>query len=88
MQTLEIETEYITLGQLVKFAGFVGTGGEVKTFLAETEIAVNGESDNRRGRKIYPGDRVTFAEQETVLVTGTASAGENSRASETNDNSA
>ena len=58
MQQIEIRDEYITLGQLLKLAGVVSTGGEVKDFLSEAEIIVNGEPDNRRGRKLRPGDIV------------------------------
>ena len=53
-----ITTEFITLGQLLKLADIVGNGGEAKVFLANTEVLVNGEPDNRRGRKLRPGDRV------------------------------
>ena len=61
MQQVEITTEYITLGQLLKLAGVVGTGGEVKDLLAEAAITVNGEPENRRGRKVRPGDAVVVA---------------------------
>ena len=53
-----ITTEFITLGQLLKLADIIGNGGEAKAFLANTEVLVNGEPDNRRGRKLRPGDRV------------------------------
>lgn len=53
-----IHTEYITLGQLLKFVGLIDEGGEAKAFLAEHTVSVNGEPDNRRGRKIRPGDVV------------------------------
>ena len=48
----------IRLGQLLKLADVVGGGGEVKAFLAETEVLVNGEPDSRRGRQLHPGDVV------------------------------
>ncbi|MBX3113864.1 MAG: S4 domain-containing protein YaaA [Fimbriimonadaceae bacterium] len=64
----EIHTEFITLGQLVKALGLIGMGGEIRAFLEETEIEVNGEPENRRGRKLYEGDRVTFPEVGEVLV--------------------
>ncbi len=53
---LEIRTEYITLAQLLKSAGLIGTGGAAKYFLAETMVRVNGEPEQRRGRKLRPGD--------------------------------
>jgi len=58
MKTIGISTEYITLGQFLKLADCIGTGGEAKFFLQEAEVLVNGEPDNRRGRKLRPGDVV------------------------------
>lgn len=75
MRDLPIQGEYITLGQLLKMAGIVGTGGEVKLFLAETSIRVNGEHDNRRGRKLRPGDTVVVEGQEPIRLVGEAPAG-------------
>ncbi|ARU41969.1 hypothetical protein CCB80_12815 [Armatimonadetes bacterium Uphvl-Ar1] len=63
-----IYTEFITLGQLVKALGMIGNGGEIKMFLAETEVFVNGEVDQRRGRKIRVGDQVVIGGEE-ILVT-------------------
>lgn len=57
-----IKTEYITLGQLLKFLRIVGQGGEEKAYLANHTVTVNGESDNRRGRKLRPGDVVSLDE--------------------------
>ena len=54
----KITTEYITLQQFLKFAGIAQTGGEAKILVKELEIFVNGEQENRRGRKLYPGDKV------------------------------
>lgn len=50
--------EYITLGVLLKIAGIIDTGGQAKFFLSENAVLVNGEEDNRRGRKLYHGDEV------------------------------
>jgi ribosome-associated protein len=51
-----ITTPYITLGQLLKVTGAIDTGGQVKWFLSEFTITVNGEAEQRRGKKLYPGD--------------------------------
>jgi len=59
MKLIAIETEYITLGQLLKLTDCVSTGGQVKPFLQETAIRVNDQPENRRGRKLYPDDQVT-----------------------------
>lgn len=58
IQTLSIEDKYITLGQLLKLTGAIDTGGQVKFFLSEHEIKVNGVLEDRRGKKIYAGNQV------------------------------
>ena len=60
--------EFIKLCQLLKKAGLVSSGVEAKIVIAEGEVTVNGEVDTRRGRKIYPGDEVSFSD-ETIKVT-------------------
>ena len=58
METITIETEFIKLDALLKFAALKATGGEV---IAHGMVAVNGETCTMRGKKIRPGDTVTFA---------------------------
>ncbi|WP_203363979.1 S4 domain-containing protein YaaA [Bacillus sp. REN10] len=53
-----IETEYIVLGQFLKLAEVIQTGGMAKWFLSEHEVYVNGELDQRRGRKLRVGDQI------------------------------
>ncbi|MGG5254493.1 S4 domain-containing protein YaaA [Neobacillus sp. SM06] len=55
---IEVDTEYITLGQFLKLADVIQTGGMAKWFLSEHEILINGQQDQRRGRKLYPGDQI------------------------------
>ncbi|EGL83542.1 S4 domain protein YaaA [Caldalkalibacillus thermarum TA2.A1] len=55
-KVIHISTPYITLGQLLKLVGVIDTGGQAKWFLAEHDVLVNGQAENRRGRKLYPGD--------------------------------
>ncbi|MDP4105521.1 MAG: S4 domain-containing protein YaaA [Bacillota bacterium] len=55
---IKVETEYIALGQFLKLADIIQTGGMAKWFLSENAIFINGEQDQRRGRKLYPGDKV------------------------------
>lgn len=59
----KITTEYITLQQFMKLSGIVSTGGEAKLRIKEMDIVVNGEKENRRGRKLYPGDKVKLKER-------------------------
>ena len=63
----KITTEYITLQQFMKLSGIVSTGGEAKLRIKEMDIVVNGEKENRRGRKLYPGDKVKI-EGKTYVV--------------------
>ncbi len=52
-ERIEISTEYIQLGQFLKLSNVVESGGMVKVFLAEFDVYVNGEREQRRGRKLY-----------------------------------
>lgn len=58
MKKIAISTEYITLGQFLKLADCIATGGHAKFFLQETAVFVNGEAENRRGRKLVALDKV------------------------------
>lgn len=60
MEKININTEFIKLDSLLKYASLVGTGGEAKYVIAEGMVTVNGEVCTQRGRKIRPGDRVGF----------------------------
>lgn len=56
IQEIGIHTPYIQLGQFLKMTGLVETGGEVKQYLQHHVVVVNQIVDQRRGRKLYPGD--------------------------------
>ncbi len=58
MTEINIDTEYITLGQFLKAADIIQSGGMAKWFLSEHEIFINGEQDQRRGRKLRSGDKI------------------------------
>lgn len=64
---IKIDEPYIKLGQLLKLSGIADSGTYAKVFITDGLVAVNGEVDTRRGRKVYPGDTVTF-EDETIHV--------------------
>lgn len=66
---VRIRGEVIRLGELLKLAGVVGTGGEAKAFLASTRVLVNGEPEDRRGRQLRDGDEVR-AGDEVIRILG------------------
>lgn len=68
MEKIEITTEFIKLDSLLKFAALCGTGGEAKFCIAEGMVKVNGEVCTQRGKKIYAGDTVSFADNEIEVV--------------------
>ena len=64
---LRKDEPFITLGILLKIAGIIDTGGQAKFFLSENTVLVNGEEENRRGRKLYHGDEIQVQNQ-TFLI--------------------
>ncbi|MDZ4196629.1 MAG: S4 domain-containing protein YaaA [Candidatus Izemoplasmatales bacterium] len=68
MKTITIQTEYITLGQLLKYADIISNGGEAKSYLEANNVFVNNEQDQRRGRKLYPGDKVNITTKYALLI--------------------
>ena len=64
MATIRLRDEYIKLGQALKAAGLVESGVEAKEVIQEGLVLVNGETDTRRGRKLYAGDIVIFDGEE------------------------
>lgn len=67
MKQVSIRTPYITLGQFLKWAGFSGTGADARSLIASGVVFVNGEVEQRRGRKLRPGDLVRVGDQEAVV---------------------
>ena len=63
MEVVKLRDEFIKLGQALKAAGLVDSGVVAKEVIQNGEVAVNGEIDTRRGRKLYPGDEVSYDNQ-------------------------
>ncbi|MFW6170206.1 MAG: RNA-binding S4 domain-containing protein [Planctomycetota bacterium] len=59
----------IRLDQFLKLQGAVGTGGQAKIIVQLGDVAVNGEIETRRGRKLVPGDVVTVGDMTWVVET-------------------
>ena len=57
-EALKIDTEYIKLDSFLKAVNAVSSGGEAKVIIGDGLVSVNGEVETRRGRKLYPGDRI------------------------------
>lgn len=67
MEVVKLRDEFIKLGQALKAAGLVDSGVVAKEVIQNGEVAVNGEIDTRRGRKLYPGDEV-FYDNQTIKI--------------------
>lgn len=67
MEIIKLREEFIKLGQALKAAGLVESGVEAKDVIQSGLVAVNGEIDTRRGRKLYGGDIVTFDGEEIKI---------------------
>lgn len=67
MKTVTLRDEFIKLGQALKLAGLAESGVEAKLVITGGEVKVNGETEVRRGRKLYAGDLVEYR-GETVQI--------------------
>lgn len=67
MDTIQINTEFIKLDSLLKFAGKVETGGEAKELIQAGQVKLNGEVCTMRGKKCVPGDEIEL-DGRTVAV--------------------
>ena len=67
-KVFQIDRDFITLGQLLKEEGIIPTDGAAKWFLKEHQVKINGELDDRRGKKLYPNDQVEIVGIESVKI--------------------
>ncbi|MFF2911491.1 S4 domain-containing protein YaaA [Paenibacillus sp. NPDC057934] len=70
MKKILIHSGYIKLDQFLKLSDCVSTGGMAKALLQEGLVLVNGEKEERRGRKLYPGDRIEVQDEGSFEVIG------------------
>jgi ribosome-associated protein len=66
-RVVKVRAVPIELGQLLKFAGLGGSGGEIKTAIKDGDVLLNGAVETRRGKKLLVGDKITLG-AETVIV--------------------
>ena len=67
MNQIKIKDEYIKLGQAMKLAGMVGSGVEAKVVIQDGQVLVNGEVELQRGKKLHPGDIISFNGEEAQI---------------------
>ncbi|HLU20976.1 S4 domain-containing protein YaaA [Lederbergia graminis] len=65
---VQIDTDTITLGQFLKLADVIQSGGMAKWFLSEHDVFVNGEQDQRRGRKLAVHDKIEIEGIGTFII--------------------
>ncbi len=63
IKEFKVKGEYVTLSQFLKEESIISSGGQAKWFLQENPVILNGEKENRRGKKIRPGDQVEVAQE-------------------------
>jgi len=68
IKKIVIVSDYITLGQFLKFTHVISSGSQEKLYLSTHQAHVNDVLESRRGRKLYPGDKVVLAEGSFEIV--------------------
>ncbi len=68
VREIPITTDSIRLGQLLKLAGVIDSGAEVKALVAGDAVTVNGELETRRGRQLVVGDEIRVGEEQLRVV--------------------
>ncbi|SPJ42719.1 conserved hypothetical protein [Leuconostoc carnosum] len=66
-KNVKITTEYITLTQLLKEENIISSGGQAKYYLMDFPVMLNGEEENRRGKKLYDHDQIII-DGETYVI--------------------
>ncbi|QSO50869.1 S4 domain-containing protein YaaA [Alicyclobacillus curvatus] len=65
---IQLEKDFIQLGQVLKLTDYISSGGEAKIFLQNTKVYVNSEQETKRGRKLYAGDVVEISGKKYTIV--------------------
>lgn len=63
IKEFRVKGEYVTLSQFLKEESYISSGGQAKWYLQENPILLNGVKENRRGKKIRPGDELEVAQE-------------------------
>jgi len=67
MEIIKIRDDFIKLGQAMKLAGLAESGVDAKIKIQEGFVKVNSEIEVQRGKKIHPGDIITFDGQQVKV---------------------
>ncbi|WP_320045678.1 S4 domain-containing protein YaaA [uncultured Ilyobacter sp.] len=67
MKKVKITSEFIKLDQFLKWADVASSGVEAKYLVQDGEVMVNGKLEERRGRKLYPGDTVEVMDKKFIV---------------------
>lgn len=68
METIILRDDFIKLGQALKAAGLCRSGTDAKDVILEGLVTVNGQTEKRRGKKLYDGDIVSFDGEEIKII--------------------
>jgi len=68
MKPIKITTDFITLGQFLKWINLASSGGEIKMILETVQIKVNGVLEKRRGKKLYPKDEIMIEDAGVFVI--------------------
>ncbi|MCX8720141.1 MULTISPECIES: S4 domain-containing protein YaaA [unclassified Lactobacillus] len=63
IKEFKVKGEYVTLSQFLKEESIISSGGQAKWYLQENPVILNGIKENRRGKKIRPGDQIEVAQE-------------------------
>lgn len=70
IKNFTIKGDFITLAQFLKEESIISSGGQAKWYLQDNPVVLNGESENRRGKKLHPGDELTVEGQTYQFISG------------------
>ena len=68
MKKISINTEIIKLDSFLKWSGAVSTGAEAKIYIKNGDVKVNGEVEERRGKKLKKGDKIEFNDEVYTII--------------------
>lgn len=58
-----IKGDYITLSQFLKEENFISSGGQAKWYLKDAPVVLNGQKEDRRGKKLHVGDELAVKDE-------------------------